>query len=185
MSYGFPSSLSFFDPSKAFGGGYGDFFSVGKLSSGGAKTGMDPLTLGLGLGSSVISGLFGMGQAQTSASIAQANLAAQNQAILEGREQSKAALGSSMWGQLFQAGAGGDIAFSREKAAKQFLQGPYAERQLGLQSEASKRERMARISPESKEAARFENRLAIEREIAARRAQTDAMFGPVRGSYVG
>lgn len=185
MSYGFPSSLSSFDPSKAFGGGYGDFSSVGKLSSGGTKTGMDPLTLGLGLGSSVISGLFGMGQAQTSASIAQANLAAQNQAILEGREQTKAGLGSSMWGQLFQAGAGGDLAFSREKAAKQFFQGPYAERQLGLQSEASKRERMARISPEAKEAARFENRLAIEREIAARRAQTDAMFGPVRGSYVG
>jgi len=185
VSYGFPSSLSSFDPSKAFGGGYGDFSSVGKLSSGGAKTGMDPLSLGLGLGSSLISGLFGMGQAQTSASIAQANLDAQRQAVEESRAQTKAALGSSMWGQLFQAGAGGDIAFSREKAAKQFLQGPYAERQLGLQSEASKRERMARISPEAKEAARFENRLAIEREIAARRAQTDAMFGPVRGSYVG
>jgi hypothetical protein len=126
-----------------------------------------------------------MGQAQTSASIAQANLDAQRQAVEESRAQTKAALGKSMWDQLFQAGAGGDIAFSREKAAKQFLQGPYAERQLGLQSEASKRERMARISPEAKEAARFENRLAIEREIAARRAQTDAMFGPVRGSYVG
>lgn len=185
MSYGFPSSLSSFDPSKAFGGGYGDFSSVGNLSSGGAKTGMDPLSLGLGLGSSVISGLFGMGQAQTSANIAQAQFAAANQGILEGREQSKAALGGSLWGQLFQSGAGGDIAFSREKAAKQWLQGPYAERQLGLQSEASKRERLARISPESKEAARFENRLAIERELAARRAQTDAMFGPVRGSYIG
>jgi hypothetical protein len=144
---------------------------------------MDPLSLGLGLGTSVISGLFGLGQAQTSASIAQANLAAQNQAILEGREQTKAALGSSMWGQLFQAGAGGDLASSREKAAKQWLQGPYAERQLGLQSEASKRERLARISPESQEAARFENRLAIERALAEKRAQTDAMFGPVRGSY--
>lgn len=183
MSYGFPSSLSSFDPSKAFGGGYGDFSSVGKLSSGGAKTGMDPLSLGLGLGSSFISGLFGMGQAQTSASIAQANLDAQRQAVEEGRQQTKAAAGLSMWNQLFQAGLGGDIAFQREKAAKEWLQGPYAERQLGLQSEASKRERMARISPEAKEAARFENRLAIEREIAARRAQTDAMFGPVRGSY--
>jgi hypothetical protein len=90
-----------------------------------------------------------------------------------------------MWGQLFQAGAGGDLAFSREKAAKQFLQGPYAERQLGLQSEASKRERMARISPESKEAARFENRLALDRIERERRALTDVMFGPVRGSYVG
>ena len=180
MSYSFPSTFTSFDPSKAFGGGYGDFSSTGKLSSGSSKgSGMDPLSLGLGFGSSLIGGLFGMGQAQTSASIAQAQLAAQNQAILEGREQTKAALGSSMWGPLFQAGTGGDIAFGREKAAKSWLQGPFAERQLGLGSEASKRERLARISPESKEAAQFENRLAIEREIAARRAQTDAMFGRI------
>ena len=144
---------------------------------------MDPLSLGLGLGNSLISGLFGMGQAQTSASIAQAQLAAQNQAILEGREQTKAALGSSMWGPLFAAGAGGDIAFGREKAAKKWLQGSFAERQLGLGSEAAKRERLARISPESKEAAQFENRLAIERSLAEKRALTDAMFGRTSSSY--
>ncbi len=180
MSYSFPSAFNSFDPSKAFGGGYGDFSSVGKLSSGSSTGGgMDPLSLGLGLGSSLIGGLFGMGQAQTSASIAQAQLAAQNQAILEGREQTKAALGSSMWGPLFQAGTGGDIAFGREKTAKSWLQGPFAERQLGLGSEASKRERLARISPESKEAAQFENRLAIERSLAEKRALTDAMFGRI------
>ena len=180
MSYSFPSAFTSFDPSKAFGGGYGNFSSVGKLSSGSSTGGgMDPLSLGLGFGSSLIGGLFGMGQAQTSASIAQAQLAAQNQAILEGREQTKAALGSSMWGPLFQAGTGGDIAFGREKAAKTWLQGPFAERQLGLGSEASKRERLARISPESKEAAQFENRLAIERSLAEKRALTDAMFGRI------
>ena len=180
MSYSFPSAFTSFDPSKAFGGGYGNFSSVGKLSSGSSiGGGMDPLSLGLGFGSSLIGGLFGMGQAQTSASIAQAQLAAQNQAILEGREQTKAALGSSMWGPLFQAGTGGDIAFGREKAAKTWLQGPFAERQLGLGSEASKRERLARISPESKEAAQFENRLAIERSLAEKRALTDAMFGRI------
>ena len=174
-----------FDIAKAYTGGYGDF--SGKLksgsSSGSSGFGMDPLSLGLGLGSSVISGLFGMGQAQTSASIAQAQLAAQNQAILEGREQTKAALGQSMWAPLFQSTTGGDIAFGREQAAKEWLQGPFAERQLGLGSEQSKRERLARISPESKEAARFENQLAIERALAERRAVTDAMFGPVRGSF--
>jgi len=180
VSYSFPSAFTSFDPAKAFGGGYGDFSSVGKLSSGSSKSGgMDPLSLGLGFGSSLIGGLFGMGQAQTSASIAQANLAAQNQAILEGREQTKAALGSSMWGPLFQAGTGGDIAFGREQAAKKWLQGPFAERQIGLGSEASKRERLARISPESKEAAQFENRLAIERSLAEKRALTDAMFGRI------
>lgn len=144
---------------------------------------MDLAGLGLGLGSSLISGLFGMGQAQSSASIAQAQLAAQNQAILEGREQTKAALGSSMWGPLFAAGTGGDIAFGREQAAKKWMQGPFAERQLGLSSEASERERIARISPKYKEAARFENRLAIERSLAEKRALTDAMFGRTSSSY--
>lgn len=180
MSYSFPSSLTTFDPSKAFSGGYGNFSSPGALKSGG---GGNMLNLAGTLGSSLISGFFGLGQAQTSASIAQAELAAANQGFLEGREQTKAALGQSMWGPLFAAGAGGDIAFGREQAAKKWLQGPYAERQLGLGSEASKRERMARISPESKEAAQFENQLAIERSLAEKRAVTDAMFGRTSSSY--
>lgn len=184
MSYSFPSSFTTFDPLKAFSGGYGNFSSAGTLKSG-SGGGMDPLTLGLGFGGSLLSGLFGMGQAQTAASIAQAQFAAQNQAILEGREQTKAALGSSMWGPLFAAGAGGDIAFGREQAAKKWMQGPFAERQFGLGSEASKRERLARISPEAKEAARFENRLAIERSTAEKRALTDAMFGRTSSSYFG
>lgn len=179
-----------FDISKSYTGQYGDFSSYlksGSEAGGGTKFGggMDPLSIGLGLGSSVIGGLFGMGQARTSASIAQAQLAAQNQAILEGRAQTKAALGSSMWGPLFAAGTGGDIAFGREKAAKQWLQGPFAERQLGLGSEESKRERLARISPESKEALRFENQQALQRSIAEKRALTDAMFGRTSSSYFG
>lgn len=182
MSYSFPSSFTTFDPSKAFSGGYGDFSSAGTLKSGSGGNQMFGAIAGLG--SSALSFLAGMGQAQTSASIAQAELAAQNQAILEGREQTKAALGSSMWGPLFAAGTGGDIAFGREKEAKQWLSGPFAERQLGLGSEASKRERLARISPESKEAAQFENRLAIKRSLAEKRALTDAMFGRTSSSYV-
>lgn len=185
--YGTGSGQLIADPSlrgitKSFGGGEAFNFDSGNLLKSGSS-GMDPLSLGLGLGSSLIGGIFGMGQANTAASIAQAQLAAQNQAILEGREQTKAALGSSMWGPLFQAGTGGDIAFGREKEAKKWMQGPFAERQLGLGSEASKRERLARISPEAKEAARFENRLGIQRALAERRAVTDAMFGPVRGSF--
>lgn len=155
------------------------------LNSGNKAGGMDPLSAGLALGSSVISGLFGMGQAKTSASIAQAQLAAQNAAMLEGREQNKGQLAGALFNKLFDVGSGGDIAFGREKAAKQFLTGPYAERLMGLGSEESKRERLAAISPESKERARFENRLAIERETAARLAQTNAMFGPISSSYFG
>ena len=63
-----------------------------------------------------------------------------------------------------------------------FEVGPYAERLMGLKSESAKRERLAAISPESKERAQFENRLAIQRSLAEKRAQTDAMFGPVSSS---
>lgn len=184
MSYIFPSLLTTFDPSKAFSGGYGDFSNSG-VSKSGSGGGMDPLTLGLGLGGSLISGLFGMGQVQTSASIAQANLAAQNQAILEGREQTKAALGSNRWAPLFAAGTGGDIAFGREKEAKKWMQGPFAERQLGLGSEASLRERLALITPESETFRQKENKRLIERSLAEKRALTDAMFGRTSSSYFG
>jgi hypothetical protein len=153
------------------------------LSSGNKTGGMDPLSLGLGLGSSVIGGLFGLGQQRTAASIANAQFAAQNAAILEGRELNKGQLAGSIFNKLFDVGSGGDISFEREKAGKEFLVGPYAERFMGLSSEESRRRRLAAISPEEKERARFENRLAIERETAARRAQTDAMFGPTSSSY--
>jgi hypothetical protein len=49
---------------------------------------------------------------------------------------------------------------------------------MGLGSEEAKRARLAAISPESKERAQFENRLAIQRSLAENRARTDAMFGP-------
>ena len=163
---------------KSFGGGEAFNFDSGNKASG-----MDPLSLGLGLGSSVIGGLFGMGQQRTAASIAQSQLAAQNAAFLEGRELNKGQLAGSMFNKLFDVGSGGDIAFGREKAGKEFLVGPYAERVMGINSEEAKRARLAAISPEAKERAQFENRLAIQRSLAEKRAQTDAMFGPISSSY--
>jgi hypothetical protein len=165
---------------KSFGGGEAFNFNSGNKAGG-----MDPLSLGLGLGSSVIGGLFGMGQQKTAASIAQAQLAAQNAAMLEGREQNKGALAGSMFNKLFDVGSGGDIAFGREKAGKKFLTGPYAERLMGLGSEEAKRARLAAISPEAKERARFENRLAIEQAGAARLKEMSAIFGPISSSYFG
>ena len=165
---------------KSWGGGEASDFNSGNKAGG-----MDPLSLGLGLGSSVISGLFGMGQAKTSANIAKAQLAAQNAAMLEGREQNKGALAGSMFNQIFGTGTGADLAFGREKEAEKYKRQFLAPFDLALGSEASKRERLAAISPESKERARFENRLAIERETAARLAQTNAMFGPISSSYFG
>ena len=139
----------------------------------------------LGLASAGIGLISGFGQQRTAASIAQAQLAAQNAAFLEGRERDKGALAGSLFNQIFGTGTGADISFGREKEAEKYKRQFLAPFDLALGSEASKRERLAAISPESKERARFENRLAIDREIAARRAQTDAMFGPISSSYFG
>ena len=136
------------------------------------------LPLALGLGSSVISGLFGMGQAKTSASIAQAQLAAQNAAMLEGREQNKGQLAGALFNKLFDVGSGGDISFQREKDAKMFEVGPYAERLMGLNSESAKRERLAAISPEAKEAALFENFLNMKRTGFENASRMEGLFGP-------
>jgi len=166
---------------KSFGGGEAFNFNSGNKASGM----FDPVTLGLGLGSSVIGGLFGMGQQKTSARIAQAQLDAQNAAMLEGREANKLAGALNIFGQTFGAGTASDLSFGREKEAEKYKRQFLAPFDLALGSEASKRERLAAISPEAKERARFENRLAIERETASRLAQTNAMFGPVSSSYFG
>ena len=163
---------------KSFGGGEAFDFNSGNKASGM----FDPLTLGLGLGSSVISGLFGMGQAATSASIAKAQFDAQKAALMDGREQNKGLIAGSFFNKLFDAGTGGDISFGREIEAEKFKR-LLAPMDLDIGSQQAKRERLAAISPESKERARFENKLAIERETAARLAQTNAMFGPISSSY--
>lgn len=144
---------------------------------------MDTFSAILGLGS-LGAGIFGgIGQANTAAQMANAQFAKANQGILEGRQANAFGAAQSLWGPLFQAGAGGTIALDREKEAKQWLQGRYAERQMGLASEASKRARLADISPETKERLQNENRLLIERITAEKRALADAMFGSISSSY--
>jgi hypothetical protein len=183
MNYRFPEFIGSFGSSTPNIGAFtGNPISLSSGSGGGSKGGMDPFSAVLGLGSIGASIFGGMNQAQTSASIAQAQFAAQNQAILEGREANKGNIALSMWAPMYQAGTGGELAFERQKRAQEFQFGPLAEKQLGLESERSRRERFARISPESKEAARFENQLAIDRDLAARRAAMEGMFGPIRSS---
>jgi len=162
---------------------YGSNAKFGSLNFGGNSTsngggGMDLLTAGLGLGSSLIGGIFGNQQAKTAASIASAQLKAQNQAMLEAREAQKGQLGYGMWGALFGTGTGADIEFARQKEAQKWMQGPFADRAMGIASEQSKRERLARISPESKEASRFENLLNMKRTGFQEAARMEGMFGP-------
>jgi hypothetical protein len=132
----------------------------------------------LGFASAGIGLLSGIGQQRTAASIANAQLKAQNAAFLEGRERDKGALAGSLFNQIFGTGTGADISFGREKEAQRYMLGPLAELGRAGASDQSKRERLARISPESKEAASFENLLNMKRTGFQDAARMEGMFGP-------
>ena len=177
------SGGSSFSDLPSWGGSFNTKLPSSLTNSAKSGSGMDPASIALAAGSGLASIFTGMGQQKTSARIAQAQLDAQTAALLEGREQNKGALAGSMFNQIFGAGTSADLAFGREKEAEKYKRQFLAPFDLALGSEASARERQAAISPEAKERARFENRLAIERETAARLAQTNAMFGPISSSY--
>jgi len=158
------------------------FGASGKIAG---KSMFDPTLLGLGAISAGVNLFGGLNQAQTSASIAQSQLAAQNAAMLEGREQAKGALASSMFGPLFAAGAGGDIAFGREKEAAMFKTGPLAERTRAQEMEFRRALTGLEGSAEARELRQRENREALKRALAEREAGMAGMFGRIAPREVG
>lgn len=183
-SVGFGAAFPGFDIAGAYTGKYG---KLGENSLGGGKKGMglDPLTLGLGAVSSGFNFLSGMNQAATSANIAQAQLAAQNAAIQEGRSQAKGALGSSIWNKVFDATTGEDLAFGRGMREALFEAGPLAEKKRAQGME----ERRGLIGLEGSAAAQElrqrANRDALKQSLAEKQAQMAGMFGPIAARDVG
>lgn len=177
---GFGAHPAGFDTTQAFTGGYGNLLGGAKK-----KMPLDPTLLGLGAVSAGINLFGGLNQAQTSASIAQAQLAAQNAAIMEGREQAKGALASSMFGPIFAAGAGGDIAFGREKEAAMFETGPLAERKRAQEIDFRRALTGLEGSAEARELRQRENREALKRALAEREAGMAGMFGRIAPREVG
>jgi hypothetical protein len=174
MTYSFPSQFTTFDPSKAFSGGYGNFSNSGILKSG---SGGNMLGLAGTLGSSLIGAFSGFGQAQTAASIAQAQAdQARDRQIYE-REVNKGALAQGIHQMVYGSTTAPQLAFGFQERAKKLELGPFAERQLGLGSEASKRDRLARISPESQKAALFEAELNRRNQIGLDQSKLAGLFG--------
>jgi len=131
-------------------------------------------------GASIFSGILGNRAAADSLRMQNAM---QNAAIEEARRGREAEVAFGLGNRNVSINTGPRLAYGLQKEAQNYQRQFLAPFDLALGSEASKRKRLAAISPEEKERARFENRLAIERETAARRAQTDAMFGPTSSSY--
>jgi hypothetical protein len=109
----------------------------------------------------------------------EAQLRAQNSALetntMLNRESMYGQLGESLGARVFGQTAA-DLEFGRqlegEKARRRF-----ADQDIGYNSEISRRERSAAISPERQQALRFENLLAMKREQARAEAPMAAMFG--------
>jgi len=144
-----------------------------------------PALLGLGALSAGASLFGGLNQAATSANIAQAQFAAQNAALLEGREQAKGNLAAAKFQTLFGAGAGGDIAFNREKAAKMFDTGQRAERTRAQEMDFRRALTGLEGSAEARALRQAENREALKRSLAEKEATMAGMFGRIAPRDVG
>ena len=152
-------------------------------SSGGASTGMDPLTAGLGIANLGASIFGGMAQRRTQANIANAQLAAaadqlKNQVEMT-RDMSKFQEASNINNLVFSAGTGADLAYDRQRKAALFTQGPL--RELKLAGDMAERRAFLGLagSEEAKALSRRQNKEALKRTLADRQGAMMGMFGPI------
>lgn len=150
--------------------------------SGGAKTGMDPFTAILGVGQLGASIFGGIASQDAAAKSLQAQFDASKAGTEAGariaREQAYGQLGENIANRIFGATIAPELEFGRQLRAKEFELGPLAEKGFGVASEASRRQRLAEISPERQAAQRFENLLNMKRRQAEIEGPMAAMFGP-------
>lgn len=111
----------------------------------------------------------------------EAQLRAQNAALetssMLNREGMYAQLGESLGARTFGQTAA-DLEFGRQMRGREFELGPGAEKQLAMDAERAKRDRFARISPETQQAQMFENFLNMKKRQAEIEGPMAAMFGP-------
>jgi hypothetical protein len=159
---------SYWEPSSSYWGKASD----SALGSTASKGMFDPLSLGLGLGSSIISGIFGGAAADRQA---QAEIAAAREQAQATRD---AAFTNLLAGQWAQTGAKDFARFAQQKAAnyQQAFLDP-ARRALG-QDEAFT-SFATQSSPQAKALRREQNINQLNQGLMARKAVTDAMFGMV------
>lgn len=163
--------------------GLPSFFNSG--SSGGGKKpmafGFDDALLGAGMLGQGIFGMIGaQRQAETQASIANAQMAAQADAIRNAREAQKGQLGLGMFNSLFGATTAPDLEFGRQLAAKRTEFAEFIPKQMGLGREQARWETAFRTSPEMLEANRRERMGRLQETIAGYMAQPTGMFGPIK-----
>ena len=145
----------------------------------------DPLTLGLGAINAGFGFLSGQNQDATSASIAEAQLAAQNAAIQENREKIKGELASNIGNRVWQTGPGADIAFTRDMKAALFETGPLAERRLNQEIGFRRGLNALEGSAAFIDQKQRENKEALKRSLLEREGALAAAFGKIAPREVG
>jgi len=141
------------------------------LGNSSASKGMWPLALA-GLGSSVISGIFGGMQANNQA---EAQLQAAKWQV---EAQRDANFSNLLAGQYAQTGAQQFNRFEQQKAAD-YQQAFLDPRKSMLASEVRQRSLADELSPAAQKLRRQQNVDQLNRDLASKRAVTDAMFGQV------
>jgi hypothetical protein len=157
------------------------FFGNSGKNKGGNMFGWDDLAVaGVGAVGGLISGF---GQQRTSANIANAQMAAQADALKQGilfqRDAAKANIGLGMFGQIYGSTTGADLEFGRQAQAKRMELGEFMPKQMGLGREQGTWETAFRGGPLFQDTARKERVGRLQETIAAARAQPTGMFGRI------
>ena len=144
-------------------------------SSGGFSKMLGPIAGIASAGASIFSGILGNRAANDSLRMQNAM---QNAAIEEARRGREAEVAFGLGNRLAAFGTGADIELRRQQDAEKFKLNELAPKLLDIGSQQSKRERLAAISPESKEAALFENFLNMKRTGFQDASRMEGLFGP-------
>ena len=177
------SAFGGMSPGEFYQQDLGDYNPLSGSSEGGASTGMEPLTAGLGIANLGASIFGGMAQRRTQANIANAQLAAaadqlKNQIEMT-RDMTKFQEASNIANRVFAAGTGADLAYDRQRKAALFTQGPL--RELKLAGDMAERRAFLGLqgSEEAKALSRRQNKEALKRTLADRQGAMMGMFGRI------
>lgn len=149
--------------------------------------GWDDAILGVGTLAGGAFGMFGANnQARTQANIANAQMAAQADALKQGimmqRDTAKGSLAAGLQNLVFGSTTGPDLELARQKGAKQFEYDVLAPKEAALTRENARWASAARLDPTQRMAS-FQDLLNENRKEGFRQAlQGELMFGPTAGS---
>jgi hypothetical protein len=172
------STVNYF--TQNWGSTFDSIKKPGNKTGGNMTLGADLAVAGVGAVAGMITGF---GQQRTAANIANAQMAAQADALKQGilfqRDSAKANIGLGMFGQIWGSTTGADLDFGRQVLAKRREFAEFMPKESGLARERARWETAFRGSPSFQDTSRKERIGRLQETIAAARAQPTGMFGRI------